>query len=288
MIESESLGVSTPWPVAAWSMVVLSLIAGTVGVAGGILSPSLVLDLVATWPLGVPAIAAAAPAVVLRTRRPRLLAAPPLLVLTWMFAVAGLHLAGWSTLPSAAADLLGPPVEGINRAEFSLVTDAGRIVAGSAAGPHLFEVVPTRRGGEAGVPAVGVDRRGTEASVRVESRESSGWYRFSGWSVGLAPQPVWTVTVAAPEVILDLTGLRIDRLDLIGSGRLVVSGPPAEVSVVGDFRIAVPPDLPVRVVGPARVPDDWSATDDGYRSPGEGEEWVITVVDDADVLIQEG
>jgi hypothetical protein len=59
------------------------------------------------------------------------------------------------------------------------------------------------------------------------------------------------------------------------------------VVVLGDFRVRVPADAPVRVVGVASVPASWTLTDFGAVSPGLGEGWVLTVVGDGSVAVSD-
>ncbi|MBW3667508.1 MAG: hypothetical protein KY394_07940, partial [Actinobacteria bacterium] len=49
------------------------------------------------------------------------------------------------------------------------------------------------------------------------------------------------------------------------------------VTVVGDFTIEVPREVPIRIVGQASAPPDWETLSDGTRSPAPGEGWVVSV-----------
>lgn len=256
------------------------LLAGWVAVSGDILSPSVVLDVAALWPVGAIALPALVVASVRRRRGGnRGMALPPLFIVTWLIVGLGLHLAAWDRLPSAVADLDGGPAEGIGVVELALVLDGGRVDVAVADG-RLFEVRVPRAGGDAGAPSVVRFPSEGRLEALVTERTDSRWYRFPGWQVTLDPDPRWQLRIRGFPVSADLAGLEIDRLDLEGRGRVELGDPAtgSEVFVDGAMTIAVPEGTPVEVVGPADVPESWVETADGWRSPAEdGAGWTITV-----------
>lgn len=238
-------------------MIGLTLLAGAVGIAGRILSPAVVLDVVALWPLGVLALAVDA---ILRRRRrlqPRLAAVVPLLLLTWLLVGAGAHLSGWRALPSAAADQRIASVEGITQARLQLrATDAVLVVEPTT--ELLATVEMIRRGGDVHPPAVGLAVEGDRVAVVVEEASEGGWFRFAGWRLGLAGDVTW---------VIELSGRGTATLGRLGAG--------TRLRTQGEWRVVVPRGQPVRVLGEAEVPADWEPIPGGSRAPAEGEGWIL-------------
>jgi hypothetical protein len=258
-------------------MVGLTIAVLGVGVAGGVLSPSLVLDVVATWPLGVPAVPALAVAVVLRSRRPKLMALPALFVVTWLFATVGLHLGGWAALPSAAADRVGPATTGVARTTLTLSSPGGSVEIVGHPGDPLFRVAALRRGGDTPPPAVGVASRGRIAEVVVAPAGTDNpWYRFGGWLVELSDRVTWDIHATGPSIVADFRAVRVGEASLTGGGTVKLGHGRGRLLLDGSFRVEVPDDVGVSVEGEAEVPSGWTTTELGYTSPG-GVGWTVVV-----------
>ncbi|MGZ8754922.1 MAG: hypothetical protein ACXW15_07000, partial [Acidimicrobiia bacterium] len=142
---------SSPWTLWAWLMVVVVIVSIAAGVFGGILAPSVVLDVISLWPLVVGAFFVAAALLPLRKHGPaRVAAVLPLLLITMLGASVVLHLTGWEQLPSSSGDLIGPRVVGVEHAELTLDL-TGRLLMAAGEG-DLYAVRVERRGGSTGVP----------------------------------------------------------------------------------------------------------------------------------------
>lgn len=266
------------WPVGTWTALGVLVAGGAGAVAGDVLSPAFVLDLLALWPLAVPAVPLAV-AASLRRRGGRFPAAAPLVLVTSLVVAAVLHIGGWTLLPSAEAAWTVPAAEDrVAGASFTL--DDGVLSLRAGASGSGLRVDPVRRGGDAAPPAGSFRRRGATLEVLVEEREDPGWFVFAGWKVTVPPGPEWDIDAAAPTVDIDVSALRLSRLDVVGSGRVVLGGVPAPVTVAGDVTVVVPLGAPVVVTGEATVPDGWSATETGWQSPGvdgvpDGGVWAV-------------
>ncbi|MGH9168203.1 MAG: hypothetical protein ACRD02_10295 [Acidimicrobiia bacterium] len=279
---------SSPWPVATWLFALASALVLGVGVYGEVLAPSLVLDLVSFWPGLTLALLLAAALWPFRRRGPaRLAAILPLLVLTWLWGGVALHLAQWELLPSAAADLEGPPGEGVEVARLSL-EQSGRLSLLAADGP-LYTVRLVRRGGPVGIPEAVERLEDGEATVSVVGISGGQWFRSSGWAAGLAPGPAWDLELRAATLDIDLRGLDLTRLEAEGSGVIRLPAVEAEVPIVvaGELVVEVPAEARVVVAGTAQVPEGWEVTDTGWRSPGREPGYAITVIDGSQVEIRE-
>lgn len=264
---SEQKRPASAWPTATWIAVAILALVGAVAIGSGILSTAIVLDLLALWPVAVPALPLGIVALV-RRRGGRLPAAAPLVLVTWLVVTVVLHIGGWTRLPSVAAAWAVPAGDDTT-ASASIVAEHGTIRLGSGTGGAAAVTIdPTKRGGDTAPPAGAFRRQGSTLDIAVEERADPGWLGFSGWEVRLAPRAVWTITVAAPEMSLDLSGLRIAGLDVRGSGVVVLGDEPAAVTVSGDLTLVLPSDAAAVLTGSAHVPADWTATDDGWASPG--------------------
>lgn len=278
----------TAWPIAAWLLVVASAGVLGVGVYGELLSATLILDLVSFWPGLVVAILLALAVWPLRRRMAaRLAAVLPLLLLTWMWGGVALHLSEWELLPSSAADLEGPRVPGVTRAEVEIVSGGEvRLRAGT---DLLYTVRLLREAGDTGVPQALERIEGDEAQVDVVEGEAGRWFRTVGWETTLAAGPIWDVAVRGAEVDLDLRPLEVAGVDVWGSG--VVRLPPVasetQVRLEGRLRVQVPEGVPVEVLGPALVPSDWVVTDTGWRAPVSGTGYLMAVAETSQVIITE-
>ncbi len=266
---------SSPWPVAAWAMATLTIFALSVAIAGRVLSPSLVLDLVALWPLLVPVVPSFA-TVIMRPQN-RLAGMAPMFVLTWLLVGLALHLSGSDILPSAEADVSTAVLNDEEAALLEVDAREGRVML--EAGEDL-EVAVDRTGGRLGVPAV--ELIGSNPSlVSVAVGEGEGWYRFGGVSIRLPDGPAWGLAVEAPVVDIDFGGLEVGTASVSAKAGWIRLGhvlEPATLDVAGPVRIEIPVDVAATVMGSASVPPSWVADDVGLRSPASGVGWTIIVV----------
>lgn len=283
-----------PFVVAAWMVVLALVLAVSVGVVSGILSPALVVDLVALWPLVVVVVIAGLVGS-WRGRRhhARTGAILPLAIFTALVFAISLHLGGWSQLPTAAARLTGPPAEELSNPTRLTVQISGDLVVRTDADGAGYRVDPILRGGPVGVPqATETTVEGALSVVLSSAQAAPSWYRFSGWKLGLAPVVGWRLVLNG-SIDADLTGLEIDALAMGGSGRVSLGEPPdagADVALAGDFDLSVPAGTAVRVVGPASVPSGWSADAGGYSSPAAesgAPSWTVRVTGDTPVRLTE-
>ena len=272
-------------------MVAVALVSIAAGVVGGMLAPSVVLDIVSLWPLVVGAFFVAAALLPLRKRGPaRIAAVLPLLLITMLGTSVVLHLTGWQRLPSSSADLVGPRAVGVEDAELTLDL-TGHLSISSAAG-DLYAVEIDRGGGTVGVPEA-LESRFESGPFFVVLRETDGgrWFRTSGWELALGEGPTWSLSLGSPDLHGDLTALRLESLSLQGAGSVALPIPEeADVLITanGAFLIEVPGETSVEVSGTAVVPGGWVETGDGYQSPFVGPTLLITVPEGAEVELVVG
>lgn len=269
-----------------WILPVAGIVA-LVGVSlGGVLSQSLIPDLLAWWPVWLLLTLLTLLARRRRLGRLRLSGLASLIALGALGAFLAGHLQGWALMPSAAIRLVGP-VADVESASLSTHLDGVLLVHGGDG--FLYQVSPIRRGGEIGV-AEATEEIGEETmSVALDAPPDPGFYRFAGWEVALSPQPVWRLALDG-EVQADLAALRIEELALGGEGSVSLGPALVEglVTITGAYRVDVPAGAAVRVEGLARVPASWEQLPDGSRSPAEGEGWLIIVAEGASVTVTEG
>jgi hypothetical protein len=280
-------GVRSPWPVAAWAMVALTVLAIWVAIGGDILSPVVVLDVLALWPVAAPAVLLLAVGWLRRKKSSRGLAMAPLLVVTWLLLALGLYLGEWDRLPSAVADVTGGPVAGVGVADLSLEVEEGAVSMRAEASDSLYAIHLPRSGGPTGPPdVVVVAGDGRTEIIAVEGFDSR-WYRFSGWDVTLDPTPRWNLRLRGNDIEADATGLDLGRLDLEGAGRARIgsAGEDTSVLVDGRFTVTVPVGAAVEVIGAAEVPEGWQQTETGFLSNGTGPAITIQVEDGSSVRI---
>lgn len=255
--------------------------------AVGILSRSVLIDFVAWWPVW--ALVALA-GWVGRGRRLGALRISGILSLAVMGLLAVFligHVLGWPVMPSTVPRLQGSPDADVETAALS-ARIAGDLVVVPETSGSLYSVVPLRGGGDVGVPSANESAQDGNVSVAFTEPEDPGLYQFSGWRVGLSPNARWSLTLAG-SINAALEGLAFESVQIDGSGvvRLGQATSSTPVSVAGTFTIDVPRNIPVRVVGPAEVPDGWTIGDAGATSPTEGQGWVIAVAGGATVRITE-
>jgi hypothetical protein len=279
---------SSAWTLWAWLMVAVATVSIAAGVVGGILAPSVVLDVVSLWPLAVGAFFVAVALLPLRRRGPaRISAVLPLLLLTMLGSSVVLHLSAWERLPSASADVIGPRAVGIDDAELALnLTGSLSIEAGEG---DLYSVWIERSGGSTGVPeALESDFEDGPFFVALREIEGGRWFQTSGWELALDPGPTWSLTVDSPDLEANLTGMQLKSLSLGGAGFVAVPSPVAvdiAINIEGRYRVEVPAETSVRIIGAATVPGGWVETGDGHQSPYGGWSLVITVGEGAQLEV---
>lgn len=276
-------------PLALWTATVLSLIVLAALTARDLLLDAFWLDLASWWPLW------AATAGWWWTGRRRAAAgwrsraAPgaPLLILAGLGLALTLHLAGWSALPSSAADLSGPPpAEG--PAVIS-VAIGGELRLGEEA-DGFYGVRLLRRGGPVGPPQASAAERDGVIRLEAGEREDAGWFRSSGWEVTVSPEAPWGVEAAAVALRGDLSGVRLTALSLVGDGTLRVGEPVGQVPVrvEGEMLLEVPSRASVEVIGRAEVGPGWDFTADGRRFVGDGPgSYVVVTGDEARLRVRQ-
>lgn len=283
-----------PFAVAAWLLVGAVVVATGAGILGGILSKSLVVDLVAMWPLFALLLMLGIIGWIRgRKKQRRAGAILPLAVFSALVLAVAVHLGGWDQLPSSEARLTGPPVGELSDPTLLTVQIVGDLEVGPVADGSGYRVEPLLRGGLVGVPEATEISVDGDLSVRVSAAEAPSWYTFSGWSLGLSTEVGWRL-IFNGTIDADLTTMTVESAAMAGSGVVRLgTAPPngGSLIVAGDFRVIVPPDSSVQVRGEAEVPPDWETTEAGARSPtGEAEasRWTIDVQGDAPARVVEG
>jgi hypothetical protein len=265
-------------------MVTLTTLLGLT--AAGALSRSLVLDLMAWWPVWLLIVILV---IVLKGRRigkVRVSGLMPLVTTVVLgFFVWG-HAAGWSLMPSSTQALVGPGTGDVNTAVMTARIDGEIQVSGGAG--FLYEVGPVRRGGEIGIPTATEESQEGLVSVSLTQPSDPGFYAFSGWDIALSASVPWQLHLDG-RVKADLTGLEISGAEFSGEGSVTLKAAAATtpVSLDGTFVIVAPPGFPIRIVGDAVVPTSWEQLTDGWRSPNPGEGWVVSVSEVSSLTVSE-
>ncbi len=271
-----------------WILPVLAVVVILVAIALGILSRSVLVDLIAWWPVWVVLVVFAFLARGRRWGRVRVSALVAILSVLVLGAFITGHILGWAVMPSAATVLNGPQAGSVSTGALSARID-GQLEVGSGQSGFLYAVEPVRRGGEIGPPVANEQLQGPNIAVTLDPSPDPGLYTFAGWVLDLDEAPMWSLSLAG-EIDADLTGLRLTSLQLDGEGSAAL-GAVAEdivVTVSGDFEISLPPGAPARVVGEATVPAGWAETNDGYESSTPGAGWVISVPEGSSLTLREG
>ena len=154
----------------------------------------------------------------------------------------------------------------------------------------LYTVEMIRRGGS--VPAArSLERVDADvAQVVIGERQSTGWFATQGWRLELAREPTWSVDLEGGSVEADLSNGSLSSLRLAGAGdvRLPVPVGLTEVSVEGRFVIHLPAGAPMRVIGAdVDVPSGWTTADGEFVSPTPGDGYLVTVTDDASLVVRD-
>ena len=269
-----------------WFLPILVLAAIPVAIAAELLSKSVVLDLIAWWPvwllLGI---------LILIVRGRRIGRVRPSGVIPILATLAlGVfmigHLLGWPVMPSTSHRLVCPVTTGIQEADLTARLDGDLHV--SAGSFFLYEVGPVRRGGQIGVPDSSERTQSGAVSITFEHPASPGLFVFSGWDILLSADVPWNLNLSG-SMDADLSHLNISSLEVDGMGalRLGEASTLALGQVTGTFEIVVPPDAAVRVIGQATVPGTWQQLSDGARSPNTTDGWLITVLPPGSVTFTE-
>lgn len=269
-----------------WLLPIVVLI-GILGLAvGGLLGRSLILDLVAWWPVWALSVIAVVLAGRRRIGKVRVAGLVAILITGVLITFVIAHVGGWPLNPSASRYLVGPSASAYQHAELTASLQ-GELRVGDGS-EFVYEVDPVPGGGDIGTPMA--EERTIEDAilVQLEPTPDPGLDRFAGWHVTLSSDPLWTLDLGG-TLSADLTALRVKQLDVTGAGTVKL-GPTEEaipVEVEGAFSVAVPVGVPVRVIGTAQVPPSWEQTSDGWRSPVGGVGWVISVAEGSVVSIEE-
>jgi hypothetical protein len=275
------------WPVGAWAMAGMLPIVGGIGISAKVLSPGLALDLISLWPGLLPAVAALVGVAIKRAWRRRMGALPPLLIITWIALAVSAHIAALEPLPSSSADLIGPtaPPDHVTLAAHTRgvlevrVNDRGTI----------YRVGFVRLGGDIGIARAEEVSTAFGLTVSIGDAGPTEWFRYAGWTLDLAPSTQWNLSLGG-ELEGDLTGLDLGSVSLEGNGALTLGWTDHTVpmAIRGEFDLRIPADVAARVVGSADVPNGWVTTADGFRSPVDGEGWVISAAAGSSVVINGG
>lgn len=266
---------------AATALVIVGLI------VAGFLSRAIAVDFASWWPLWVALLAIGIWARGKKVASLRLggLVAIATVGVAVVFVLG--HVQGWSLMPSSAGLLTGSSDSAISSAGLSARVPGGALVVGTGATGVLYTVEPLRRGGDIAAPFAVERSQDGDVSVVLSASEEPGLFLWAGWSVRLSALPSWTLTLEG-RVDADLTAVTLDNLQLTGGGEVHLGSATRStpVTVSGDFVIHFPDGVPVRVVGPAEIPADWTRSDTGASSPDEGQGWVVSVADGAVVEIR--
>ena len=266
----------------------ISVAAGMVFVtAAGWLSPSIILDFLAWWPLWVLLIGLVFAAKGRRLWKVRLSAVVPVVATAALVVFTAGHLLGWPAMPSSSQRLVGPIVGSEPTAALSARVDGAiTLIRGS---DFLYEVDAIRRGGEIGIPSASEQVQGSNISILLEAPLDPGFYAFAGWNIILSDLPTWNLTLDG-EIDADFGGLDVSGFQVFGSGNVTLGQATGIIpaTVAGTFELVIPSGVAARVVGEAFVPQSWDPLSDGAKSPTAGDGWVISVPVGSTVTVTEG
>lgn len=263
------------------------VLAGLLGLAvAGALSRSLLLDLMAWWPVWLVIAILVIAVRGRRVGRVRVSGLMPLVATVALGLFTWGHLVGWSVMPSSTRVLIGPGTGDIEAAVMSAQID-GEIQVSSGAG-FLYEVEPVRRGGDIGLPSATEQSQQGSVSVSLTAPSDPGFYAFSGWEVILSAAVPWQLELDG-LVNADLSELEVFGGRFSGEGTVTLADvrESTPLTVDGTFVIVAPPGFPIRIVGDATVPASWEQLSDGWRSPGVGEGWVVSVSEGSSLTVSE-
>jgi hypothetical protein len=272
----------------AWLLPMIALAAVWGAVYLDLISPSILLDFLAWWPVWMLIALVTFMVRGRRIGRVRVSGMMPLVTLIVFGLFVFGHLAGWPTMPSASVRLAGPGQGSVATAAMSARVTGGLVVTSGGSG-FLYEVEPIRRGGETAMPDATEQIQGANMSIQLVPKADPGLYVFGGWMLDLDRAPTWSLSLSG-DMDADLGDLRLTALQIDGKGKVRLGhiDDSAPVTVSGDFDVTVDPGTPVRVVGVAEVPADWIQTSDGWESPTSGNGWVFSVAEDSILTLREG
>jgi len=277
------------WPIWSWTMVGVLLVVMGLAVGAGVLSKTLLLDVISFWPAFV-VIALVFAALIPRLRKgaPRLSAVIPLLLLTYLGVAVALHVARWDELPSTAADISGPLVEAVTDARIELDLP-GELVVRPANQAELYHVFMLNRGGRTGAPTALEIVNDAVPSISVSPREDSGWFQSVGWTVNLSLSVTWEVEANADLIDMNLAAVSAGNVRVVGDGSVVLGfvRPGSTIELDGRIDLVVREGDRIDVVGSADVPSDWTTTGVGRSAAGPADPYTIIIVDGAIVTITE-
>ena len=244
--------------------------------AAGWLSPSILLDFVAWWPVWVGLIVLVLATKGRRLWKVRLSGVVPLIVTAALVVFTVGHILGWPAMPSSSQGLVGPPAGSQPNVALSARVDGAILLTGGS--NFLYEVDPLRRGGEVGVPSASEQLQGSNISILLEAPSDPGFYVFAGWDIALSRLPSWNLTLEG-EIDANFADLEVSGFQLFGTGHVTLGQATTLVpaTVAGTFELVIPSGVAARIVGEAVVPLSWEQLDDGARSPTAGDGWVISV-----------
>ncbi len=275
--------ISSTW---AWLAVGIALVLVGASVAIGFVTPAILLDLVASWPVAALGVAAIPVAFAFRSRWPVLVAVVPLLFLTWVLAGVGWFLTdGIAEPPSRAGDIFGPDTDP-DLGTFVVELD-GRLVVTDVVGVD-YELTTSRTGGDTSPPEVYESIGTGRVDALARPRGHTGWYESSGWQLGLRSGPAWTLDLTASEVDADLTTLTVATASIDADGTVRVGRGAGIVSVsAGTLTIVVPSGMPASASGATSIPDGWTVEGGIATAPAGADGLAIDVADGADVTVVE-
>jgi hypothetical protein len=269
-----------------WILPVLALVLILVAISLGLLSRSVLLDLLAWWPIWLVLIGLALLSRGRRWGRLRPSALVAILSILTLGTFLTGHVRGWPVMPSATIGLNGPQAGSVVTGALSARIE-GPLEVGSGETGFLYAVDPIRMGGDIGPPVAVEQLQGPNISVVLEPSPDPGLYTFAGWALDLDEAPTWSLSLAG-EIEADLSRLTLSSLQVDGGGSVSL-GPATTTTVVtvsGDFNLILPGGVPARVVGDATVPAGWTASDDGFQGPAQGEGWVISVGEGSSLTVR--
>ncbi|MGF1668188.1 MAG: hypothetical protein ACFCVC_18160 [Acidimicrobiia bacterium] len=280
----------SPWPFVAAGLAVIPALGAVLGVAAGIFSPSVWLDLLALWPVAAVGSVVGLGAWLMGGRRRRHLAIIGLSAFTWLALGLALHMSAAPWLPVASAEIAGPGVEGLETARLAIDLETGRLALAAGA-VASYEVAPLRTGGAVAAPLGYEQLRAADLSVVVVPRPDPGSFRFGGWSMLLNGALTWSLDLSAADLEVDLTAVPVSAARLEADASRVVLGVPVgrpTLTLVGDHTVVVPPSVPAGVTGEVIAPDGWSTEEGSTVAPAGADGWVIIVEPGAVVIITHG